>query len=141
MPVICLINVCYMSVKVHLMSTKCLLNVCHMSTTATLLYVHGLSIIMSGIRPLYAHDMSIVCPPHANHMSIGYPTASLPSTIYHLLPSTTTTATTTTTANSFSLLKLSLLLYGPAFFIVVGITRSKVIFCLRHFYPFLKGAF
>ena len=43
--------------------------------------------------------MFIVCPLHANYMSIG---------------STTATTTTTTTANSFSLPKSSLLLYGRA---------------------------
>ena len=42
--------------------------------------------------------MFIVCPLHANYMSIGSTTA--------------TTTTTTTTANSFSLPKLSLLLYA-----------------------------
>ena len=45
------------------------------------------------------HYMFIVCPLHANYMSIG---------------STTATTTTTTTANSFSLPKSSLLLYGRA---------------------------
>ena len=44
--------------------------------------------------------MFIVCPLHANYMSIGSTTA--------------TTTTTTTTANSFSLPKSSLLLYGRA---------------------------
>ena len=56
--------------------------------------------------------MFIVCPLHANYMSIG----------------STTATTTTTTANSFSLPKSSLLLYGRDFLIMVGITRSKVIF-------------
>ena len=42
--------------------------------------------------------MFIVCPLHANYMSIG----------------STTATTTTTTANSFSLPKSSLLLYGRA---------------------------
>ena len=53
--------------------------------------------------------MFIVCPLHANYMSIGSTTA------------------TTTSANSFSLPKSSLLLYGRDFLILVGITRSKVI--------------
>ena len=61
------------------------------------------------------HYMFIVCPLHANDMSIGSTTA------------TTTTTITTTTANSFSLPKSSLLLYGRDFLIMVGITRSKVI--------------
>ena len=58
------------------------------------------------------HYMFIVCPLHANYMSIG---------------STTATTTTTTTANSFSLPKSSLLLYGRVLSSLVGITRSKVI--------------
>ena len=55
--------------------------------------------------------MFVVCPLHANYMSIGSTTAN----------------TTTTIANSFSLPKSSLLLYGRDFLIMVGITRSKVI--------------
>ena len=53
--------------------------------------------------------MFIVCPLHANYMSIGSTTAITTTT-----SSSTTTITTTTTANSFSLPKSSLLLYGRA---------------------------